>query len=368
VLNAAGNDPTPRGYLRGRAVVRWGILGCGDVTEIKSGPGFRLAARSQLVAVMRRDGAKAADYARRHGVPRWYDQADALIADPEVDAIYIATPPDSHLSLALKVAAAGKPAYVEKPMARNTAECDAMLEGFQASHLPLFVAYYRRRLPRFLAVKELLSAGRIGQVTGVSYAQAAPYHRNDAGWRTSCGAAGGGHAIDLGSHTLDLIDELFGPISAVHGNAANLVSSYEVEDAMTMTFSAGGIPGAASWNFASGAARDELAVTGTCGRISFPIFENGPVRIETSLGLEILDRPHPPHVQQPLIQSVVDDLLGLGLCPCTGFAARRATRCLDAALSGYYGGRDDAFWLRPQTWPGRPMRPTPQPACTCPPP
>lgn len=354
----AGTDPTPRGYFRGRSLVRWGILGCGDVTEIKSGPGFRLAARSQLVAVMRRDGAKAADYARRHGVARWYDDADALIADPDVDAVYVATPPDSHLTLALKVAAAGKPAYVEKPMARNAAECDAMLAAFQASRLPLFVAYYRRRLPRFLTVKELLAAGRIGRVTGICSTHSAPYHRKDAGWRTTCGTAGGGHAVDLGSHTLDLIDELFGPIRGVHGHAANLASPYEVEDVLSMTFSAGGIPGVASWNFASDAARDEMALAGTSGRISFPIFENGPVRLETSLGQELLDRPHPPHVQQPLIQSVVDDLLGLGLCPCTGFAARRATRCLDAALSGYYGGREDAFWTRPLTWPGRPQQST----------
>jgi predicted dehydrogenase len=333
--------------------VRWGILGCGDVTEVKSGPGFRLAARSQLVAVMRRDAAKAADYARRHGVARWYDDADALIADPKVDAVYVATPPDSHLELALKVAAAGKPAYVEKPMARHTPECDAMLAAFQAAQLPLFVAYYRRRLPRFLTVKQLLDAGRIGRATGIAYVQSAPYHRKDAGWRTNCTTAGGGHVVDLGSHTLDLIDELFGPLSQIHGNAANLASPYPVEDALTMTFSAGGIPGSATWNFASAVARDEFTITGTAGRISFPVFETGPIQLETEQGLESIDRPHPPHVQQPLIQSVVDDLLGLTTCPCTGTAARRATRCLDTALAGYYGGRDDAFWSRPETWPGR---------------
>src|SRR5208282_296216 len=126
-------------HLRGRGVVRWGIIGCGDVTEVKSGPGFRKAAGSQLVAVMRRNGALAADYARRHGVPRWYDRAEALIADPEVDAVYIATPPDSHEPYALAVAAAGKPAYVEKPMARCAAECDRMVAAFKAARLPLFV-------------------------------------------------------------------------------------------------------------------------------------------------------------------------------------------------------------------------------------
>jgi len=114
-------------------MTRWGIIGCGDVTEVKSGPGFQQATGSALVAVMRRDLSKAQDYARRHGVPRAYNSADALISDPEVDAVYIATPPSSHCELTLAVAAAGKPCLVEKPMARNHAECERMVAAFRAS-------------------------------------------------------------------------------------------------------------------------------------------------------------------------------------------------------------------------------------------
>src|SRR3954447_6932178 len=141
--------------------IRWGIVGCGDVTECKSGPAFGKARNSALVAVMRRDGAKAADYAKRHGVPRWYDDADKLIGDPEVDAVYVATPPGSHLEYALKVAAAGKPCYVEKPMARSFVECQRMIDTFERAKVPLFVAYYRRALPRFVKLKELLDSGEI---------------------------------------------------------------------------------------------------------------------------------------------------------------------------------------------------------------
>src|SRR5690348_3615465 len=111
--------------------IRWGIIGVGDVTEIKSGPAFYKADHSQLVAVMRRNGDKARDFAERHDVPHWYDDADALIHDEEVDAVYIATPPDSHESYTLKVAAAGKPVYCEKPMARTYAECQVMVEACQ---------------------------------------------------------------------------------------------------------------------------------------------------------------------------------------------------------------------------------------------
>ena len=137
--------------------VRWGIIGCGDVTEVKSGPGFQKADGSSLVAVTRRDRTKAEDYARRHGVPRVHATAADLIRDPAVDAVYVATPPDTHEALALLAADAGKPCLVEKPMARNHAGCLRMIDAFRTAGIPLWVAYYRRALPRFLEVRRLLS-------------------------------------------------------------------------------------------------------------------------------------------------------------------------------------------------------------------
>ena len=133
--------------------IGWGIIGCGSVTEVKSGPGFQLAQGSKLVAVMRRNGQLARDYARRHNVPRWYDDAQALIDDPQVDAVYIATPPDSHAAYTMAAARAGKPIYLEKPMARSVAECRRMRQACREAGVPLFVAYYRRALPRFLKAK-----------------------------------------------------------------------------------------------------------------------------------------------------------------------------------------------------------------------
>jgi 1,5-anhydro-D-fructose reductase (1,5-anhydro-D-mannitol-forming) len=340
-------------HFAGRAVVRWGIIGCGDVTEVKSGPAFQKVKGSLLVAVMRRNGALAADYAQRHGVPRWYDNADALIADPEVDAVYVATPPETHASYALKVAAAGKPAYVEKPMARNAAECDRMVAAFAKAQLPLYVAYYRRGLARFLEAAELLEGGAIGRVAGVSYRQAAPFHQGTAGWRIDAAVAGGGHFLDLGSHTLDILDFLLGPLEHVAGEAANLASPYAVEDTVAMSFrTLTGIPGAASWNFASALRDDTLVLTGTTGRLTFSIFGNDSLTLETADGVQSIDRPNPMHVQQPLIQSVVDDLLGRGSCPSNGESAQRTSRVMDQVLSSYYGGREDAFWTRPKTWPG----------------
>src|SRR5690349_1560132 len=196
--------------------VRWGIIGCGDVTEVKSGPAFQLAPGSELVAVMRRNGELAADYARRHGVPRWYSRAEELVDDKEVDAVYVATPPGSHLELALMACAAGKPAYVEKPMARSFSECRRMIDAFEAAKVPLFVAYYRRALERFRAVRDLVATGKLGVVTGVSYRFASHPHEAPAGgevpWRLRPVESGGGLLLDLGSHTLDILDFILGSL------------------------------------------------------------------------------------------------------------------------------------------------------------
>jgi len=344
----------PAEPLKQHRVVRWGIIGCGDVTEVKSGPGFQRADGSQLVAVMRRQAALAADYARRHGVPRWYDDAEALIRDPEVDAVYVATPPGTHAHFALAVAAAGKPAYVEKPMARHTPECDRMLAAFARSGQKLFVAYYRRCLPRFVLVQELLAANALGCVAGVRYHWATPAHRETGSiWRLDAAKAGGGLFLDLGSHMLDLLDFLLGPLTDVAGTAANRASSHLVEDTVAMNFRTGhGALGTAQWNFASALRDDTLEIRGTEGSLCFSVFGSEPVRLETAAGVQLFDRPHPSHVQQPLIQAVVDDLLGRGTCPSTGESARRTSQVMDRVLAGYYGGRTDEFWSRPETWPG----------------
>src|SRR5262245_13349638 len=206
--------------------VRWGIIGCGDVTEVKSGPAFQQVAGSELVAVMRRNGERAADYARRHGVPRWYDRAEDLVDDKEVDAVYVATPPGSHLEVALMACAARKPAYVEKPMARSFSECRRMVQAFEAARVPLFVAYYRRALDRFRAVRDRVAAGKLGTITSVTYRYASSAHldvpQGETPWRLRPAESGGGLFLDLGSHTLDILDFILGPLENVRGDARNV--------------------------------------------------------------------------------------------------------------------------------------------------
>ncbi len=338
--------------------IRWGAIGCGRVAEVKSAPGLQKAKGSMLLAVMRRDAALAEDYARRHGVPRWTTDAESLIRDPEVDAVYIATPPGAHLEYALRVAAAGKPAYVEKPMARNEYECRRMIDAFAEAEQPLFVAYYRRALPRFLKVKELVDAGRLGRITMVSYRYADARWRDldpkNLGWRFFAEQSGGGLFMDLGSHALDILDFIFGPIEHVQGTAANFVSPCDVEDAVAMhcRFACGAL-GTATWNFAACMHEDILEISGAAGKIAVSIFGDTPVRLTIGEGVEIFDLPNPPHIQQPLIQTIVDELQGRGRCSSTGVSAARTARVMDQVLRDYYGTRDNSFWERPQAWPGR---------------
>jgi predicted dehydrogenase len=330
---------------------RWGIIGCGDVTEVKSGPGFQKAAGSALVAVMRRDARLAEDYARRHGVARWYADADALIADPEVDAVYVATPPGAHERYALRAAAAGKPCYVEKPMARHHPECRRMVEAFTAARVPLFVAYYRRAQARFITAREAV-ATRIGAPRAVRYrfARTAPAATAALPWRLSAEQAGGGLFLDMGSHTLDILDFILGPLEDVSGRASRRGAAPAVEDRVEMRFTAGGAAGSASWDFAAATSEDRIEFDGSAGRLSLSTFGNEPLELTTSAGTEHLSRPQPTHVQQPLIQTIVDELHGRGACPSTGTSALRTQVVMDQVLAGYYRGREDAFWERPETW------------------
>ena len=319
--------------------VRWGIIGVGDVTERKSGPGFQQAERSKLVAVMRRRGDLAADYARRHDVPRWYDDADELINDSEVDAVYIATPPDSHKEYVVRVARAGKAVYVEKPMARTAQECEEMISACDEAGVALFVAYYRRAMPRFVMVKELLDSGRLGQLRSVSIRneQPAPVGEADnSGWRLDPEISGGGYFVDLGSHILDLLDWLLGPVTYAAGIATNRGAHYPAEDLVTGVFTFGsGVAGTGVWNYDSFQHQDQIEIIGTAGALHFSCFSDEPLRLVTAHGEEHITAPYPEPVQLPLIQAVVNALTGHGESPSTGRSALRTARVIDNLLSDY---------------------------------
>jgi predicted dehydrogenase len=316
--------------------IRWGMIGCGNVTEVKSGPGLQKATNSALVAVMRRNGALAQDYAARHNVLKWYTDAQALIDDPEVDAVYIATPPNAHKAYTLAVAKAGKPVYVEKPMALNFAECQAMIDACQQANVPLWVAYYRRRLPRFLKVKELIETGAIGAprtVTVTFYRKWRPAEPHNLPWRVLPEIAGGGLFVDLAAHTLDYLDYFLGPIQSVQGYATNQAGYYPAEDVVAGSFVfASGVYGTGIWSFSSYTNLDQTEIVGDKGKLTFTSFTTDPIVLTTADGVTEFPIDNPPHIQQPLIQTIVDELNGVGQCPSTGESGARTSWVMDQML------------------------------------
>jgi predicted dehydrogenase len=238
-------------------------------------------------------------------------------------------------------AQAGKPVYVEKPMALNYTECQEMMDACQTAGVPLFVAYYRRALPRFLKIKELLETGAIGEVRCVSVSLYQPVRPEELDpatrpWRVIPEIAGGGYFVDLASHMLDFLDYILGPIRSAHGFAANQAGLYPAEDIVSGSFVfESGVPGTGTWCFTAFEKVDQTEITGTKGKITFPTFDNSPVILTTATETAEFSIPDPAHIQQPLIQTVVDDLTGSGQCPSTGDSAARTSWVLDQMLQTY---------------------------------
>ncbi len=321
--------------------IRWGIIGCGDVTEVKSGPALQKAENSALVGVMRRNGNLAKDYAERHGVPKWYDNAQALIHDPDVNAIYVATPPSSHKEYTIQAAQAGKPVYVEKPMALNLGECQEMIDACNTAGVSLFVAYYRRALRRFLRVKEMVDSRAIGDIRFISITLYQPVQpkqtdSNNLPWRVLPGISGGGIFVDLAAHQLDFLDYVLGPIQLVQGFAGNQAGLYPAEDIVTGSFVfESGVQGVGTWCFTAFEEIDRTEIVGDKGCITYSTFGSDPVLLTTADGETEFAIDYPPHIQQPLIQTVVDDLLGVGRCPSKGESGARTTWVMDQMLAAY---------------------------------
>ncbi|MCS5490231.1 Gfo/Idh/MocA family protein [Algoriphagus limi] len=318
--------------------VRWGIIGVGDVCEVKSAPAMNLVPHSRLVAVMRRNEEKVKDYAKRHGVPKWYTDAKSLIEDPEVNAIYIATPPYMHLPYTEMAAKAGKPVYVEKPMARTFAECEAMIKVCEEAGVPLYVAYYRRALPHFVKIKELLNQGRIGVIRSVHIQMRQEPEpeiiaKLENNWRVIPEIAGGGYFYDLASHQLDLLQFFFGKITHASGFATNQAKLYPAEDMVVGSYAfENGVMGSGNWCFTSAKETqiDQITIDGSKGQIRFETFGKG----EFTLLRDEEEPKHfhlelPMHIQQPLIQKIVDDLLGIDNSPSTGHSASRTNWVLE---------------------------------------
>lgn len=324
--------------------INWGIIGAGNVAEKKSGPAFYKIEHSALVAVMRRDEAKAKDYAARHNVARYYTDAKSLINDKEVNAIYVATPPDSHKAYAIRALRAGKPVYVEKPMAMNYAECMEMVQAAEKYEQRLFVAYYRRALPYFRKVKEWIEENAIGRVLTVDVQYLRPPLASDLApenhtWRINPSVAGEGYFYDLAPHTLDILDFLLGEIEEAKGFSRNLGHLYDVKDTIGATWQfRSGVIGSGSWCFVTSdnTRKDSITIVGTHGEVHFNTFSFEPLHLISKGNREEFAITPPEHIQQPLIQTIVSELRGEGVCPSTGITGARTSKVMDMIFDRLY--------------------------------
>lgn len=321
--------------------IGWGFIGCGEVTEKKSGPAFNEVPGSHVVAVMSRNAEKAESYAKRHNIKKWYTDPLELINDPEINAIYIATPPSSHATFAIMAMKAGKPVYIEKPLAASYEDCARINRISELTGVPCFVAYYRRYLPYFQKLKQIIQSGAIGTPANVQIRFSVPprdldYKSNGSlPWRLQPDIAGGGYFYDLAPHQLDLIQDIFGVITRAHGYCSNMAKLYKAEDTISACFYfENGLPGSGSWCFVGhqSAKEDRIEVIGEKGMLSFSVYNYSPIQLVTSEGRSSIVVPNPPYVQLPIIRSVIEHLQGIGICECTSVSATPVNWVMDRIL------------------------------------
>jgi len=307
--------------------INWGIIGCGDVTEIKSGPAFNKVKNSKLIAVMRRNAEKAKDYALRHNVPKWYTNANDLINDPDVNAVYVATPPSSHEEYALAAFKAGKPVYVEKPMALDAASAGRMVKKANEKNLKLSVAHYRNAQPIFNKIKQLLDEKAIGDVRFVNSELYKPSLSAEelsvpkTAWRVDPDIAGGGLFHDLAPHQFGLMYYFFGEPEKIAGIALNQAGLYNADDivAGNILFKDGVVfNGIWCFNVSKEDEKDNCRIFGERGTISFTFFNQRDVMMTVEGSKETFSFETLQHVQQPMIEKVVEYFLHEGPNPCSG--------------------------------------------------
>jgi predicted dehydrogenase len=322
----------------GNKVINWGVIGCGKVCEVKSVPAYQITESFEVKSVMRRDLNQLKDFAKRHLISNYTTDAETVINDTTIDAIYIATPPDTHLHYALKVVKAGKPCCIEKPLSPNYSESLEIVKAFQKKNIPLFVAYYRRSLPRFKKVKNWLDNNYIGTVRHISAHLSKPANDLDLSksynWRTDSKIAPGGYFDDLASHGLDLFSFLLGHIIDAKGISLNQQKLYSAKDAISASWlHENGITGSGTWHFGCNGHLDTVTIYGSTGTIDFSVFHEKPIILKSETKNEELFIENPKHIQQYHVENMSNYFKGIiNAHPSTGETALHTSWVMDKIL------------------------------------
>ena len=335
-------------------IIRWGFLGCGKVVRTKSGDAFRNVPNSTIEVIRRRNLDAAKESAEYFGAPYWCDRIEELLAS-EIDAVYIATPPGLHYEQAMACLNAGKAVYLEKPFARNYTEAKQLTGAFEEAGVPLYIGHYRRALPRFLKIREMLKSNIIGDVTDIDFYLNRIFSQKEAdnSWLYNPVLSGGGKYYDIAPHTVDIIQFLFGDITEVQGSARNLGVGCPLENVVEMTFvTEKGVNGKARFCCVADEKSDRMHVTGTKGTMEFSVHGKTDVIVKDENGtiLEQFDLPDPKAVEESMVQSVVEDLLGISKCESKAKDVLVTYKIIDEVLNEFYGGRSDEFWNHPERY------------------
>lgn len=265
--------------------MNWGIVGFGAVCEKAFMPGLRASKEGRLVAIASRDVNRARERTKHLGQLRYYPNAAELAGDPNVDVVYIATPPVAHLAAMLACAEARKPMLVEKPMALTVEECRQAISAAEASQVKLMVCYYMRFNGRHRLAREIVRSGELGEVTYVRINNATYYKPDAQAWRYQQAISGGGALADIGCHCLDLLRFLAGDIVEVTAFSSSNTFRSKVDETFTalLKFETGAL-GTLSVSFATPKADEDrmnsVEIYGTRGHLLA-----GPVHAKQSEGV-----------------------------------------------------------------------------------
>lgn len=319
------------------SILRWGILGCGNVAEHKGGPPLYTVEDSELVAVMRRDRSKAESFAERHGAKRHYTDVDELLSDDDINAIYIATPPYLHCNQTIRASQSGKHVLCEKPMAMNIEECQQMIDACKDAGVTLMVAYYRNHYPNIEKMKYLMNDGAIGDVVLGRVNCTAYYNPNRAdlkNWRTDSKISGGGVLMDIGSHRISLLEFLMGEIDTVNGFAETVQSDLPVDDSAVFTLRfVNGTHAVANINWNVGVSNDDIEVFGTEGSLKCSPLNSGNLIVQNrSGGIVDMSQEPLPYTHTGLVRNFVNHLKTGASIRCSGESGLRTNKVIEEIM------------------------------------
>ena len=321
--------------------LQWGLIGTGDIARKRIAPALRDLPSCTLAAVCRGRPELAESFAREFDAPRWYATAAELIADPQVDAVYIATPVWLHAAQAIAAADAGKHVLCEKPMAISVAECDDMIAACRSNGVALGVAYYRHFYPAVARIRSILASGDVGdpvlaQVNAFEHFDPPPEHPRH--WLVVREQAGGGPMFDFGCHRIEVLLDLLGPVRGVTSMVGNVAFSRDVEDTAiaVLEFERGGYA-TLSVTHAAREPQDTLTIFGTEGSIHVESLNAGVMRVRRGSHEAVESLPSHANLHQPLIEDFAAAVLEKRM-PTVPGEIGRAVAVVEERI---YAARDD---------------------------